>query len=82
MEIEINQLCDKKSEAAQSLYHGEDMDPFSPDQICGITHNGIRLHGSPKAAILMANHGNDLKDYIYKNQTGPYPHSTVSTGRD
>ena len=67
----------QKAEGARRLHQGADMDPYFPDQLCGITYKGIRIHGSPKATILMANHGNDLRNTSVKNQNGPLPHSTA-----
>ena len=65
LEVAVNNFCDTKAEeasSAPSLGGG----PFFPDQQIGITWNGERQHGSPRQAILMAMHDNNLRDYICK----------------
>ena len=66
MEVEINNFCDSRAEVARCLNKGPEVDPFFSDQICGITYKNTRLHGTPKAAILMASHGAAVQEYIYE----------------
>ena len=48
LDVALNTFCDKKAEAARALEPQGDNDPFFPDQICGITKDGIRQHGTPE----------------------------------
>ena len=41
--------------------------PFFPDQKCGVTGKGERIHGEPQVEIIQAYHMTNLKDYIYTN---------------
>ena len=64
VEVENNNFCNSHAEVARSLNKGQEVDHFFPDQICDITYQNTRLHGTSKAAILMASHGNALQEYI------------------
>ena len=41
-----------------------DLDPFLPDQLCGVICQGKKLHWSPREATNVARHGQQLQDYI------------------
>ena len=82
VEVALNNFCDKKAGAARSLRQGLELDPFFPDQICGILCKGQRVHGSHREAIMLASHGRALQDYICEKSkwTAPTFHSIDWSG--
>ena len=62
--MEINNFCDLKAEEARDVPHLGEADPFFPDQEIGLTWAGEKQHGSPRNAIMMASHANNLQEYI------------------
>ena len=64
LEIYINNFCDKLAQKTRGLKTGMDLDPFLPDQLCGVICQGKKLHWSPREATNVARHGQQLQDYI------------------
>ena len=77
LEIDVNNFCDKHAEVAREDPQREESDPFFPDQKIGIQWGTERFHGSPRQAIQMASHDNNLQAYIVTRPGGLLKFSTM-----
>ena len=64
MDVALSNVCDKSAEATRNGSHQGESESFVFDQKCGITMDGVRIHGSPRESILMVSHDKDLQEYI------------------
>ena len=64
LDVALNNFCDSKAESGRAQLGEGEHDPFFPDQHCGISWEGRRIHGGPRETIMMAAHGDILQTYI------------------
>ena len=51
LDVALNTFCDSKAEAGRTQLGTGELDPFFPDQACGLSWGGRRIHGGPREGI-------------------------------